>query len=148
MASKVTSLNPKEPMEVFNMIVCPKTINKRQREKLERVGHTFGRVAWTMDDFQINLKQYNVGINIRNNLDPNLVTNAKLEEVFGKKGHNGWKQKPNYKLCCLVSLYEVIYAHPPNNGQYSTVFLQGWLAQHKGTKLIGSSMHTIAHNCR
>jgi hypothetical protein len=36
MASKVTSLNPKEPMEAFNMIVCPKTINKQQREKLER----------------------------------------------------------------------------------------------------------------
>jgi len=28
MASEVTSLNPKEPMEAFNMIACPKIINK------------------------------------------------------------------------------------------------------------------------
>jgi hypothetical protein len=34
MASKLTSLNPKKSMEVFNMISCPKTINKQQREKL------------------------------------------------------------------------------------------------------------------
>jgi hypothetical protein len=41
MAFKVTSLNLKEPMEAFNMITSPKTINKQQKEKLERVGHTF-----------------------------------------------------------------------------------------------------------
>jgi len=51
MALEITSLNPKEPMEACNMITCPKIINKRHREKLERVGHTFGRVAWTMDEF-------------------------------------------------------------------------------------------------
>jgi hypothetical protein len=33
MASEVTSLNLKEPVEAFNMIACPKTINKQQREK-------------------------------------------------------------------------------------------------------------------
>jgi len=64
MASKITSLNPKEPMDVFNMIACPKTINKQQKDKLEKVGHTFGRVAWTMDDFYRNLKLCNVGIDI------------------------------------------------------------------------------------
>jgi len=62
------------------------------------VGHTFGKVAWTMDDFYRNLKLCNVGIDIRNNLDPNFVTNVELEEVFGKRGHNGWKLKPNDKL--------------------------------------------------
>jgi hypothetical protein len=50
MAFKVTSVNPKEPMDAFNMIVCPQIINKQQRKKLKNVGHTFGRVAWTMDD--------------------------------------------------------------------------------------------------
>jgi fido (protein-threonine AMPylation protein) len=32
-------------------------------------------------------------------------------------------------------LYEVVYAHPLNNGQYSTIFLQSWLAQRKGHKV-------------
>ncbi len=53
---------------------------------VERVGHTFGRVAWTMDDIYRNLKLCNVGIDIRNDLDLDLVTNAELEEVFGKIG--------------------------------------------------------------
>jgi hypothetical protein len=52
----------------------------------KRVGDTFGRVAWTMDHFYRNLKLCNVGINIKNNLNHDLVTNVKLEEVFGKKG--------------------------------------------------------------
>jgi hypothetical protein len=52
----------------------------------KRVGDTFGRVAWTMDHFYRNLKLCNVGINIKNNLNHDLVTNVKLEEGFGKKG--------------------------------------------------------------
>jgi len=44
-----------------------------------------------MDDFYRNLKLCNVGIYIKNDLDLNLVTNAKLEEVFRKRGENGWK---------------------------------------------------------
>jgi hypothetical protein len=95
---RVLIMVSKEPMDAFNMIACPKTINKRQRNKLEKVGHTFGRVAWTMDDFYRNLKLCNVGIDIRNVLDPNFVTNVELEEVFGKRGQNGWKLKPNDKL--------------------------------------------------
>jgi hypothetical protein len=73
-------------------------------------------------------------------LDPDLVTNAELEEVFRKRGHNGWKPKPNDKLiiinyATLLKLYEVVYAHPLDNGQYSIVFLRGWLAQCKGHKI-------------
>jgi len=34
MAFEVISLNLKQPMEAFNMIACPKTINKQQRDKL------------------------------------------------------------------------------------------------------------------
>ncbi len=36
MAFEFTSLNLKEPMEAFDMIACPKTINKQQREKLRK----------------------------------------------------------------------------------------------------------------
>jgi hypothetical protein len=35
MAFKVTSLNPREPTEAFNMITSPKIINKQQKEKLK-----------------------------------------------------------------------------------------------------------------
>jgi hypothetical protein len=35
----------------------------------------------------------------------------------------------------LLKLYEVVYAHPLDNGQYSAIFLQSWLAQHKGHKV-------------
>ncbi len=58
------------------MIVYPKTVNKQQKEKLEKVDHTFGRMAWTMDDFYRNLKLYNVGIDIRNDLGLDLTTNV------------------------------------------------------------------------
>jgi len=48
------------------------------------VGDTFGKVAWTMDDFYRNLKLCRVSIDIKNNLNPDLVKNVELEEVFGK----------------------------------------------------------------
>jgi hypothetical protein len=38
-----------------------------------------------MDDFYKNLKLCNVGIDIKNDLNSDLVTNVELEEVFGKK---------------------------------------------------------------
>jgi len=49
------------------------------------VGDTFGRMAWTMDDFYRNRKPCNVGIDTKNNLNLDLVTNVELEEVFGKR---------------------------------------------------------------
>ncbi len=93
-----------------------------------------------MDHFYRNLKLCNVGINIKNNLNHDLVTNVKLEEGFGKKGQNGQKPKPNDKLTITnyvgsLKLYEVVYAHPLNNGQYFVIFLGGWLAQCKGHKV-------------
>ncbi len=45
-------------------------------------------MARTMDDFYRNLKLCNLGIDIRNNLNLDLVTNAKLE-VFRKRRQNG-----------------------------------------------------------
>jgi hypothetical protein len=39
-----------------------------------------------MDDLYRNLKLCNVGINIKNDLNPDLVTNVELKELFGKKG--------------------------------------------------------------
>ncbi len=39
-----------------------------------------------MDVFYKNLKLCRVGIDIKNNLNPDLVKNVELEEVFGKIG--------------------------------------------------------------
>ncbi len=69
-----------------------------------------------MDDFYKNLKLCNVGIDIKNDLNSDLVTNVELEEVFGKKrqnGYNGQKLKLNDKLTTtncisLLKLYEVV----------------------------------------
>jgi hypothetical protein len=38
-----------------------------------------------MDDFYKNLKICNVGIDTKNNLNPDLATNVELKEVFGKR---------------------------------------------------------------
>jgi hypothetical protein len=37
-------------------------VNKRQREKLERVSHSFGRADWTVDDYHQRPKLRNYGI--------------------------------------------------------------------------------------
>jgi hypothetical protein len=39
-----------------------------------------------MDDFYKNLKLCTVNIDIKNDLDPDLITNVKLEKLFGKRG--------------------------------------------------------------
>jgi hypothetical protein len=66
-----------------------KNYQQATKRETKKVGNTFGRVAWTMDDFYKNLKLCNVGINIKNNLNLDLVTNVELEKVFAKRGYNG-----------------------------------------------------------
>jgi hypothetical protein len=108
-----------------------------------------GQVAWTMDDFHKNLKLFNVGMDPWKGIDSNIVFHANLEKFFGKRTQNGWKPKPNDHLIvancgALVKLYEDVYAHPPNNGQYSIIFLKGWLAHYKGHKVNWSK---YAYDC-
>jgi hypothetical protein len=67
-------------------LLVQKFVNKWQKEKLVKVEHTFGRVAWTMDDIYKNLKLCIVSIDINNDLDPDLTTNVELEKLFGKRG--------------------------------------------------------------
>jgi len=66
-----------------------KNYQQAAKRGTRKVGNTFGRVAWTMDDFYKSLKLCNVGIDIKNNLNPDLVTNVELEKVFAKRGYNG-----------------------------------------------------------
>jgi hypothetical protein len=62
-----------------------KNYQQGAKRETKKVGNTFGRVAWTMDDFYKYLKLCNVGIDIKNDLNPNLVTNVELEEVFANE---------------------------------------------------------------
>ncbi len=113
--------------------VATKSVNMRQREKIQRVNQTLGQAMWTMDDFHMNLKLSNEGI------DPckgeemiDIITNAKLEEVFGKRECIGWNPKANDHLVpinydALSNVYDDVYGHALNNGQFSTIFLKGWL---------------------
>jgi hypothetical protein len=32
----------------------------------------------------------------------------------------------------MLTLYEIVYVHPPFNGDNSSIFLKGWLAKKKG----------------
>jgi hypothetical protein len=43
--------------------VVVQIISKRQREKLSRVSQTLRIASWTLDDFHMNLKLNNTGIN-------------------------------------------------------------------------------------
>ncbi len=93
-----------------------------------------------MDEFYKNLKLCNVGIDIQNYLNPNLVTNVELEELFAKRGYNGQKPKPNDELTiancvALLKLYEVVYALTMGSIQQSS-YKVGW-PNPRGTKLIG-----------
>lgn len=131
MSSEGNIVKLKEHLASLNSNVESYIVNKIQRVKLERASQTFGRVSWTLDDFHKNLKLNNVGVDPCNALDFDLVPCVKLEEVFGKRTHNGWKPKPNEQLiptncATLLKLYELVYAHPPYNGQYLTIFLYAY----------------------
>jgi hypothetical protein len=128
-------------------------INKKKKDKLEKVNHTFGWVDWIVDDHHQRLKLSNFGMDPQKDLNFCLVSIEEVEHVFGKKRQNGWKIKVNEILtianfCALLKLYEDIYAHPPPlappHGDYLIVFLHGWLAHHKGHKVNWS---LYAHDC-
>jgi hypothetical protein len=89
-----------------------------------------------MDDFYTNLKLCIKGINpCKGEEMTDIVTNAKLEHVFGEKDCIGWKPKVNDHL--ITTNYDAlsklcdVYGHAPDNDQFSAIFLKGWLAQSK-----------------
>jgi hypothetical protein len=66
---------------------------------------------------------------IRNDLDLDLVTNVELEEVFGKRGQNGWKPKPNDTLTTAncATLMKLFMPTPLTIGQwvvFSNLFMR------------------------
>ncbi len=73
-----------------------------------------------------------MGLDPCKDVDSSLVSNEKLESVFGKRRKNGWKVKVIENLAiascfALLKLFEAVYAHLPPNGDYPTIFLHGWL---------------------
>jgi len=85
MAFKVISLNPKEPMEAFNMIFFQK-LSKSDRERNREGGPYIWKSGMDYGDFYKNLKLCTVNIDIKNDLDLDLITNVKLEKLLGKRG--------------------------------------------------------------
>jgi hypothetical protein len=127
-------------LALLNPNVAIQIVSKRQREKLGRVNQTSGRTSWTLDDIPWNIKLSNISIDPRRSMDFNLVAHAELKKMFGKQEQNGFKSKPNEHLTvancdALLKLYKIVYAHPPNNGQYFAIFLKGWFAHRNGHKV-------------
>jgi hypothetical protein len=54
-----------------------------------------------------------------------------LEIYFGKRSSlNGWKVKTCDLLSVkdyftILTMYEIVYVHPPSNGGYSSILLKG-----------------------
>jgi hypothetical protein len=66
-----------------------------------------------------------------------LVFADEITFMFSVRQPNGWKVNisefvivEDYET--FFKLYEHVYAHPPPNGDYPSVFLHGWLIQRKG----------------
>ncbi len=77
------------------------------------------------------------GLDAQSEINSNIVTHEELLEYFGKRSSYGWKVKMSNLLSvkdCLeiLKLYESVYAHPVTNGDYSSIYLKGWLARKKG----------------
>jgi hypothetical protein len=60
-------------------------INKKKKDKLEMVNHTFGWVDWIVDDYHQRLKLNNFGMDPQKDLNFCLVSIEEVEHVFGKK---------------------------------------------------------------
>jgi hypothetical protein len=68
----------------------------------------------------------------------NIILEYDLVIYFGKRSSPyGWKVKACDLLSvedCLaiLTMYEIVYVHPPSNGDYSSIFLKGWSVENKG----------------
>jgi hypothetical protein len=76
------------------------------------------------------MKLSNTSIHPHKSVDSNLVVHVKLEKMFRKWEHNGFKPKPNEHLTIancdvFLKLYKIVYVHPLNNGQCFVIFLKG-----------------------
>jgi hypothetical protein len=88
---------------------------------------TLGCLEWTLEDFSKNLNLVNEGWDPQWDFNSFVFTHEELKVTFGKRGHNGWKERPNELIirsdCArLQKLYELVYGHAPTNDDYSTFF--------------------------
>jgi hypothetical protein len=104
-----------------------KLVSRRQKEKVQKTSETFKCVLWSLEDFSVKLKLINSSINPHCDIDFNVVSHEQFIQVFGKKYTNGFKVKVNEHLVTqecdsLSRLHQVVYAHPPANGDYPSIF--------------------------
>jgi hypothetical protein len=111
-------------------------VNKREKEKLQKVIHTFSCLGWEVSNFANKLRLCCEGLNPCKEIIMSIVALEELTFVFGARQQNGWKANVNEVLIekdceTLCKLYEDVYAHPPPNGDYLAIFLRNWLPQNK-----------------
>jgi hypothetical protein len=90
-----------------------------------------------MEEFGEKLKLSVFGLDAQRDINSDIVTHEELLEYFGKRSSYGWKVKMsdllNVEDCSkFLKLYEFVFAQPFINGDYSSIFLKGWLAHKKG----------------
>ncbi len=103
-------------------------MSRQQKEKVQKSSETFERVFGSLEDFFVKLKLSNSNINPRYDIDFNVISQEQFIQVFGKKYTNGFKVKVSEHLITqecdsLSRLHQVVYAHPPTNGDYPSIFL-------------------------
>jgi hypothetical protein len=98
---------------------------------MQRINHALGQTQWNVQNFGEKLSLKSSGLDTHCDITSKIVSKDDLLSYFGKRSSpNGWKAKACDLLSvedCLaiLTLYEIVYAHPPSNGDYSNIFLKG-----------------------
>jgi len=75
-------------------LTIEETMSKREKEKFDKVSHTYLCAKWNVQDFVDNLNLPCFGLDANKNIPLALVSFIEINEVFGKrKPTNGWKEK-------------------------------------------------------
>jgi len=107
------------------------SVNKREKEKLQRVRHTLNRLGWEISNFANRLGLCCEGLNPRKEIIAFVVAPEEFTSIFGARQQNEWKPSISEFLIekdceTFCKLYEDVYAQPPSNGDYLILF-STWL---------------------
>jgi hypothetical protein len=100
-----------------------------------RMSHAFGCTHWNVQDFKEKPFLNASRLDVHGDISTYIVSENELVTFFRKKlSLIGWKVKPcdllNVEDCeGILKLYEIVYVHPPSNGDYSGIFFKGQLAK-------------------
>jgi hypothetical protein len=103
---------------------------KQRKDKLVKVKQTLDCSKWSVFDFVEKWEHDYASLNPCKDIKESLVTHEELVSTFGGRQQNGWKAIVSEFLTMqdcevFLKLYEDVYAHPPSNSDYPTIFLCG-----------------------